>query len=122
MAIEGQRTKRRSFLDLCKTIQICYADARGETMQDTLTMTEAAKRLGITRVTLGRLVREGKLPTMENPLDKRQRLIPVAAIERLQGRSGAGRRPRPRTLGSVSDPELRSDQIEDYIETRWKRE
>jgi excisionase family DNA binding protein len=86
-------------------------------MKDALTMTEAAKRLGITRVTLGRLVREGVLPVTENPLDKRQRLIPESAIRHMEAREA---RPHPRTLGSLSDPELRSDEIEEYIESQWK--
>ena len=82
-------------------------------MQDALTMTEAAKRLGITRVTLGRLVRGGSLPTMENPLDKRQRLIPEWAIRKLEGQTP---RPRPRSIGSVADLGIRSDEVEEWLE------
>ena len=81
-------------------------------MPETLTMTQAAERLQITRTTLRRLVREGVLPTMANPLDKRERLIPEEAILKLQG---ANARPRPRTIGAMNDPELRSDELEDFI-------
>jgi hypothetical protein len=56
---------------------------------------------------------------MEDPLDKRARVIPIAAIRQLQGDS---RRPQPRTLGSVDDPGLRSDEIEEYIRAHWKPE
>jgi excisionase family DNA binding protein len=85
-------------------------------------MTEAARRLGVTRATLGRLVREGKLTTRENPLDKRQRLIPVEEIEHLEGQDGGGQRPLPRTFGSIHDPELRSDQVKEYIKAHRKVE
>src|SRR5579884_908808 len=59
-------------------------------MGTAITMTEAARRLGITRVTLGRLVREGKLSVVENPLDKRQRLIQEDAIRALQRERDGG--------------------------------
>jgi hypothetical protein len=85
-------------------------------------MKEAAARLGISNATMWKLVRDGVLEVRQNPLDRRQRLIPVSAIERLQDKGGAARRPAPRTLGSVSDPELRSDQLEEYIKARWKPE
>ena len=82
-------------------------------------MTEAAKRLGITRVTLGRLVREGTLPVMTNPLDKRQRLFPEAAIRALEVEQP---RWRPRTEGALVNPGLRSDEIDDYLEAHWRPE
>lgn len=90
-------------------------------MQDALTMTQAAKRLGITRTTLRRLVKEGRLPIRENPLDKRERLIPAEAIEELQGTRSAPPRPRPRTLASVADLGIRSDEVEEYLEANWYR-
>jgi excisionase family DNA binding protein len=56
-------------------------------MDDTLTMTEAARRLGVSRVKVRALIKEGALPAMTNPLDKRERRIPVVAIEQLEARS-----------------------------------
>ncbi len=50
---------------------------------------EAAERLGVSPMTVRRLVREGTLQVHANPLDKRQRLIAVADLERVA-------RPRPR--------------------------
>lgn len=50
-------------------------------------LTDAAKRLGISNTTIRRLVADGLLRTYENPLDKRQKLVDVAAVEVLaQGR------------------------------------
>jgi excisionase family DNA binding protein len=89
-------------------------------MKNALTMTEAARALGITRVTLGRLVRDGRLTTRENPLDKRQRLIPVEEIERLQGVNSGEPRPLPRTVGAIHDPELFSEQVKEYIKAHRK--
>ena len=56
-------------------------------MDDTLTMTETALRLGVSRVKVRALIKEGALPAMINPLDKRERRIPVVAIEQLESRS-----------------------------------
>jgi excisionase family DNA binding protein len=80
-------------------------------------MGEAAERLGITRVTLRRLVHEGTLPTRPNPLDKRQRLIPVAALERL-------RHPGPhvpfRSDGAGCNRDVQSVEIDAYLEAHWR--
>jgi excisionase family DNA binding protein len=86
-------------------------------MEIALTMTEAAQRLGITRATLGRLVREGTLPVVVNPLDKRQRLIPESVIRELEARRS---RPRPRTAGELFDPEVSSSQVDEYLMARWR--
>jgi excisionase family DNA binding protein len=88
-------------------------------MEQALTMTAAARQLGITRTTLRRLVREGVLPTLDNPLDRRQRLIPVSAIEQLK-QDTTPSRPRPRTIGMVSDGTLQSDDLDAYLREHWK--
>lgn len=49
--------------------------------QKLITMTEAAARLGVSRVTMARLVREGRFTVYENPFDRRQKLIDVAELE-----------------------------------------
>lgn len=41
---------------------------------------EAAKRLGVSRMTMNRLVREGRFTVYANPLDRRQRLIDAAEL------------------------------------------
>ena len=43
-------------------------------------MGEAARRLGISKVTLTRLVREGRFSVYANPLDKRQKLLDEAEV------------------------------------------
>jgi predicted site-specific integrase-resolvase len=48
-----------------------------------MVLTDAAKRLGISPTTLRRLVTDGQLQTYANPLDKRQRLVDVEAVEAL---------------------------------------
>jgi Helix-turn-helix domain len=77
-----------------------------------LTLTEAGRRLGVSRATVGRLIRQGALPTMPNPLDKRQKLVPESAIHRLERVS---ERPYPISVGMISDQHFRSEDSEDYI-------
>ena len=45
--------------------------------------TEARKLLGCTRDVLARLIREGLLPTVSDPLDRRVKLVKRADVERL---------------------------------------
>jgi excisionase family DNA binding protein len=53
-------------------------------MQDEyLTLTEAAERTGISRVTLWRMVKGGKLPVYASPRDRRAKLIKWAEMEEL---------------------------------------
>ena len=64
-----------------------------------ITLGEAARRLGVSRVTMSRLVREGRFTVYENPLDRRQKLVEAAEVEeavrprpiqRAQGGEGRG--------------------------------
>lgn len=45
-----------------------------------ITVGEARDRLGVSNHTVARLVREGKLKTYPNPLDKRQKLVDAAEV------------------------------------------
>jgi excisionase family DNA binding protein len=54
--------------------------------EELLSMNEVAERLGISRVTVWKLVRDGVLPAEQNPIDKRERLVPVSAVEALERR------------------------------------
>ncbi len=49
--------------------------------RELIPLMEAAKRLGISRMTMNRLVREGRFTVYANPLDRRQRLLDVAELE-----------------------------------------
>ena len=62
-------------------------------MDEELTVKETAQRLGISTVQVWRLVKEGVLTSRPNALDRRERLIPLGAIEDLE-RKGRKRRPQ----------------------------
>lgn len=49
-----------------------------------ITVGEARDRLGVSNHTVARLVREGKLQTYPNPLDKRQKLVDAAEVAGLR--------------------------------------
>jgi len=63
-----------------------------------VSMTEAAKLAGTSRIVLRQRVRRGELQTFRHPLDDRVRLIKVGDLDRL-------RQPRPVKLaaGSTGD-------------------
>jgi len=84
-----------------------------------LNMTDTALRLKTSRVTVRRLVREGILPSMEHPLDRRQRLIPESAIRSLE----LAEQTRPlhfHSDGAGDNPNVHSDQIDAYLEAHWR--
>jgi excisionase family DNA binding protein len=54
--------------------------------EELLSMKEVAQRLGISRVTVWKLVRDSVLPARQNPIDKRERLIPLSAVQALERR------------------------------------
>ena len=63
--------------------------------RDLIPLNEAARRLGVSKVTMARLVREGRFAVYENPLDRRQKLVDAAEVEattrpRLLERRGEG--------------------------------
>ena len=101
-------------------------------MAGTVTMTEAARRLGISRVTLRRLVRDGRLPVAENPLDKRQKLIPEDALAEIGGGQAErgpfspppgekGRKsPWPESIGMIDDLGVTSDEVDAWLEANWR--
>ena len=49
--------------------------------RDLIPLNEAARRLGVSKVTMARLVREGRFAVYENPLDRRQKLVDAAEVE-----------------------------------------
>jgi hypothetical protein len=65
-------------------------------------------------------VKEGVLSATQNPLDKRERLIPATALQELRERRGPRERPWPRTIGIVSDGSVPSSEIEEYMREHWK--
>jgi excisionase family DNA binding protein len=96
-------------------------------MQDSVTVSEAARLLGVSRSKIWSLLREGVLTARSNPLDRRERLIAVEEIERLRldGRNAArstAREAALRLVGIVSEPDLQSADFEDLMETHWRLE
>jgi hypothetical protein len=84
-----------------------------------VTMREAASILGVSPVKLWQLVKEGTIPVHANPLDRRQKLVNVADLEKLK----AGRRVqvRPQTAGLYDGPvTVHSDELEEYMEAHWR--
>ena len=57
-------------------------------MDDFVTMGQAADILGVSRMTVWRLVRDRKLPAYQSPVNRRVRLVKRADVEALM-------RPRP---------------------------
>jgi len=49
-----------------------------------ITFGEAMRRLGVSKNTLARLVRDERLAVYRNPLDRREKLLQAAEIERLR--------------------------------------
>jgi excisionase family DNA binding protein len=95
-------------------------------MEDKLTVGEVADYLGISRTTVWKMISNGELPATKNPIDKRQHLVPLTAVEQLQaaGRKKVGKRPldrpRPRTAGMYAGPvKVHSDEIDDYLREHW---
>lgn len=88
-------------------------------MDRAVTITEAAHRLGVSRHKVWKLVKEGTLPYTENPLDRREKLIPVDTIEQLAaGKQPA--RPLPRSIGIVADGSLPSRDSEEYLRAHFR--
>ena len=50
--------------------------------EELVTLTEAAKQLGISRVTMSQLARAGRFTVYENPADRRQRLVSLDEVRR----------------------------------------
>jgi excisionase family DNA binding protein len=90
-------------------------------MDDVLTITETARRLGVSRHKVWTLVKDGTLPARQNPLDRREKLVPLDAVEELAARGKAPARPYPRTIGLVSDPTFRSEEAEEYMRAHRER-
>ena len=91
-------------------------------MENTLTITETAQRLGVSRHKVWTLVKDGTLPTRRNPLDKREKLIPVDVVERLAAEGKPVQRPYPSTIGIVADGTLPSSESEEYMRAHFGRE
>ncbi len=91
-------------------------------MANSVTLTEAARRLGVSRTKVWSMVKRGELQARQDPLDKRKRLVTERAIEEILENRGMSPRPWPRTIGLVSDGMVQSEDIEDYLREHWRPE
>lgn len=81
-------------------------------MTETVTIAEAATRLGVSRQKVWSLVREGVLQAYQNPLDKRQKLIPADALREL------GTRSNPELhLPKTGSDDLRGEDMDDGLDS-----
>ncbi|HZC04414.1 MAG TPA: helix-turn-helix domain-containing protein [Ktedonobacterales bacterium] len=62
----------------------------GESEERYISASEAARELGVSRKKIADLIKTGELPTKDDPLDKRVKLIAVSAVEELK-RSSRGK-------------------------------
>jgi excisionase family DNA binding protein len=53
-------------------------------MQDYLTLTDAATYLGVSRQTLWRRIRDGALPVYSSEVNRRERLVKRADLDRIR--------------------------------------
>jgi predicted DNA-binding transcriptional regulator AlpA len=75
----------------CLLRDVTFHNLYNARMDTYLTYAEAAERLGVSRMQIWRLVRDGVLEAHPNPMDRREKLVTVAAIEELES---IGRRKR----------------------------
>lgn len=99
--------------------------------QKYLTVQAAAEVLHTNRRRIWQLIRDHQLKAIENPLDRREKLILRAEVERLaifsrprhaDGVGPAQSRPRPRTFDLLDDPDLQSEELEDCLLVHWHPE
>jgi excisionase family DNA binding protein len=89
---------------------------------DSVTLSDAAVRLGVSRTTVWAMVRSGQLEAYQDPIDKRRRLIPMQSIRSLLARRGQAPRSRPLTVRIVSDGSVQSEDVEEHIGENWRFE
>jgi hypothetical protein len=82
-----------------------------------VTMREAATFLGVSPTKMWQLVKQGILSTEPNPLDRREKLVRIEDLERIRASKP---RPRPTSIGIVSDGTLQSTDIDDYMREHWR--
>ncbi len=61
-------------------------------LTQTLTLTEAEKHLGVSRVTLWRIIKEYRIPTFPDVLDKRVKRVRYSDISVILGEAERARR------------------------------
>ena len=65
--------------------------------QKLIPLNEAARRLGVSKMTMARLVKDGRFTVYENPLDRRQKLVDETEVT-------VAVKPRPITTAAGREP------------------
>jgi excisionase family DNA binding protein len=78
-----------------------------------VTVTEAARHLGVSRRKVWELVRAGRLPSYPDPTDGRKKLVPLAALAELRPTPPA--RPLPSWVGMLESAPFTSEDAEEYM-------
>lgn len=94
-------------------------------ISDFVTVAEAARVLGVNRRTVWRLISQGRLHAVTNPIDRRGKLVRWEDVEGLAHAGGRGeaadssRYPWPQTIGAA-DLGISSDEAEEWLEANWR--
>jgi hypothetical protein len=93
-------------------------------MTTRMTIAQAATYLGVSRTKVWKLLNEGRLSASVNPLDHREKLIPLQQVERLKTSTSPSDSPsvRPRFAsdGVANNPDApSSDELEHYLREYW---
>jgi excisionase family DNA binding protein len=89
-------------------------------MGRTLTIKQTAETLGVSRTKVWAMVRAGELEAVQDPIDKRQRLVSAESVQELLDRRGQPKRKLPRTIGMVSDGTIQSRDAKGWIRSHWR--
>jgi len=90
-----------------------------------VTVAAAAETLGVKRRTIWRLINQGQLRAIANPIDRRAKLVSQEDVEKLavpgiKGPMGDGSHyPWPSTVGAA-DLGVSSDEVEEWLEANWR--
>jgi excisionase family DNA binding protein len=94
------------------------------TATEYVSVTEAAVALGVSRRAVWRLIQQGRLRAVTNPIDHRAKLVKREDVARLvqpepDNLSDASRFPWPATAGAA-DLDIQSDDVERWLEANWR--
>jgi excisionase family DNA binding protein len=85
-------------------------------MERAVTVTEAARHLGVSRRKVWELVRTGHLPSYPDPTDGRKKLGPLSALAELRPTPPA--RALPSWVGMLESAPFTSEDAEEYMVAR----